>query len=341
MSQILNNINEHIKEGKFYEASQMYKGLIVRYSQNKLDSSCQLTIKGIKTMFQHSKLVLSSELATTLVRDVFTKLKIPLDRKISLGPNKEMTSLQLILEIVRLYTNYKQKQALNDDELEAYTDFLRHAVKYTANYRQENIAGEKQEDEQGEPVLHFELAKTYQQCKEYKKSSSQYLKITEPVAFAEMLYEWAKEAEKQSGNNREYDLFITRALLQLLSNGPARVSEANTLFKEYTSLYEKDTGKELKSPLIHFDRFLLLAAERKNAALFNHLEKSYETVLKRDPKFKSLLKQVADKIFGIKKGDDSMLGMINSLMDSFMRDSRSQPSNSHSNNVLSLDDMVD
>ena len=125
MSQILNSINEQIKDGKFYEAQQMYKGLVMRYAKsNKLDMSCQLAVKGIRTMFQQGKAALASELGVILVRDVFDKTSVPLDQQIQLSATTKLSAVELIEQVIQLFP-----ESDNEDDQQAKITFIKTAVK--------------------------------------------------------------------------------------------------------------------------------------------------------------------------------------------------------------------
>lgn len=357
MSSILENINSHINEGKFYEASQMYKVLIMRYAKNgKLDTSIQLAIKGIKTMFQSKKVALSSEIAYTLVKDVLEKYEFKMDQVVRFSATLQLTVLQILSDIVKMYNDCG---LLENGELESKVRFLKAAVIFSAAKNKsaatdttENTASDQSTStkkkksesasasDQGEPSLHLVLAKTYEQLGDYKKANTQFIRSHDMNEYAKMLIHWSLDSrqalitlqqapasesdddEKQQKTLQtlllnEDDLLLTRSLLQVILGTNSHL-EAKQLFDAYLKLFKQEMGADLKKPLIQFDRFLLLAVEKKNYDLLNKSMKSYEQELSRDSKIQDLLKNVTSNVFGIKVADNSMAGMLNSMLGSLM-----------------------
>lgn len=362
MSQIFANINEHIQEGKFYEASQMYKVLIMRYAKNqKLDTSVQLSIKGIKTFFSVKKVALASELAHTLVVDILQKYDKHMDSVIKLSAQLELTVQQILEDIVRMYTDAGQ---LEKDDLDSKVKFLKAAVIFSSssaknrNNEEEKNSSENGEEsnkkkkekseqgsasDQGTPSLHLALAQTYEQLNDFKKANTQYVRSHDMIPYAKLLMKWTIDSknkfetllrENQNHPNFEEDedlqkqlrsllmnqedLLLTRSVLQVILSTRSH-TEAKLLFDSFLSLFKQVTnGMELKRPLVQFNRFLLLAVEKKNYDLLNKSIKSYEQELSRDPKIHEYLKSVSSVVFGVKVVDNSMAGMLNSMLGSLM-----------------------
>lgn len=95
-----------------------------------------------------------------------------------------------------------------------------------------------------------------------------YLEAFKPTEFAAFLHTWAGD-----GYESERDLFLARAVLQLLCLGNMR--DANAVRNEYYRLAGADAAaaagavgnKALDTPLCHFLRFLLLTLEVRKHCL--------------------------------------------------------------------------
>ena len=123
-----------------------------------------------------------------------------------------------------------------------------------------------------------------------------------------MLWEWSCKGYKS-----ERDLFITRAVLQLLSLENLR--DANAVFEAFNDKLAKKKVV-LDSPLMNFTRFLLLTCERDAQPLFLMLQQKYAPSLARDESFSTYMTYIGQKFFGIQP-PPSMAGMLQNMMGMF------------------------
>lgn len=114
-----------------------------------------------------------------------------------------------------------------------------------------------------------------------------FLEARAPGEFAALLLAWAGE----QGYAGERDLFLARAVLQLLCLGSMR--DANELRDAFLASTPLDT------PLAHFTRFLLLTLERDARPLFTMLCDKYAKALERDPSLKPYLTTIGARYYGI------------------------------------------
>ena len=118
-----------------------------------------------------------------------------------------------------------------------------------------------------------------------------------------LLHAWALR-----GYRSERDLFLARAALQMLSAGS--LGDANAMRDEFLRL-----GGPLESPLAHFVKFLLLAAERDAQPLFLALVDKYRAALQgRDPDLLELAQIVGQRFFGVQPPRNPMQDMMASML---------------------------
>jgi golgi to ER traffic protein 4 len=151
------------------------------------------------------------------------------------------------------------------------------------------------------------LAQEYFKENDYVQAHKHFSRASSPEAHASMIFDWSL-----SGNDSEKDLFITRALLQLLC--VSDVKEAKYFFEEYVKLHcEVDETFNSKSPLLNFCRFLMLSIEKKNLELFQMLQDKYEFHLQRDQHFSKYLKGIGAEHFGMVQSESGLGGLFASL----------------------------
>lgn len=154
-----------------------------------------------------------------------------------------------------------------------------------------------------------------------------------------MLYQWSLK-----GYPSERDIFLTRAILQLLCSAEGMITEVslndpikNTYIRDCRVIYDiylklhhendnsfMNTG-EAVPPLINFCRILLLAITKKNVKLFEMLIMDtdvYTEALKRDDLFLSkYLPKIAKIYFGMNKFflETSSTGGSSNILNSLLQ----------------------
>jgi hypothetical protein len=149
--------------------------------------------------------------------------------------------------------------------------------------------------------------------KEYKEANMQYSKSNVANEHAEMVHEWA-----QKGFTSEYDLFITRSVLQYVSSQSTNiprvlclknVNHARALYDHYLTLTSETQDG---TPLLNFVKFLFVALDKKSPPLYQFITQKYNPALKRDGEFDGLVKNIGELYFGVKQ-DTGFAGLFNSF----------------------------
>ncbi|KAF0979025.1 hypothetical protein FDP41_002095 [Naegleria fowleri] len=292
------------EEGKFYEGQQMFVVLYNKtYKQEKYDKCAQILLSGINKMHQYKQVALMIDLAKYLV-SMFTKMDASTTHKYAIKDD-QIAAIDIIKHVIELYHELEDNAPKED--IQRMIGFLEKVVTWSAQSQVPKIS-----DNHGEPFIHMELGKLYFTLGNYEESNKNFLKSNSPDEFSAMISEWMKKGEKS-----EFDLFITRAVLQLLCAKKEEMAR-----KVYKLLIEK-TEKETATPLLNFVKFLLLSIEKNNLALFTYITNKYQSELtRRDASFKELYTdKIASIYFGVKsaKSQTGLSSMINSLFSSMMK----------------------
>ena len=200
--QLLHDIQQQVQLGKYYEAQQMYKGMSDKFlHKKKFDKSVHILVTGTRVMMEKKQATLALELANSMI-EVFEKCEncALLEPKWQISKNVSMNALELIEAIANLFPMVCAERAL----------FLKEAISWSAKCLKTQETGGMT---QGEPSLHTMLANTFRAGKVYSEAHKQYSLSESPNEHAEFLFEWALE-----GHPHERDLFITRAVLQYVSD---------------------------------------------------------------------------------------------------------------------------
>ncbi|KAG2382542.1 hypothetical protein C9374_005122 [Naegleria lovaniensis] len=292
------------EDGKFYEAQQMFVVLYNKtYKQEKYDKCAQILLSGINKMHQYKQVALMIDLAKYLV-SMFSKMDAPTTHKYAIKDD-QITAIDIVKHVIDLY--HELEDTVPKEDIQRMIGFLEKVVTWSAQSQVPKIS-----DNHGEPFVHMELGKLYFKLGNYEESNKNFLKSNSAEEFADMISEWMKKGEKS-----EFDLFITRVVLQLLCAKKEELAR-----KVYKLLIEK-TEKEATTPLLNFVKFLLLSIEKSNLALFTFITNKYQSELtRRDASFKELYTdKIASIYFGIKssKSQTGLGSMINSIFSSMMK----------------------
>lgn len=135
--------------------------------------------------------------------------------------------------------------------------------------------------------------------------------------FGNFLHDWSTK----EGYALERDLFVTRAVLQLLCLG--NMKDANALRDEFVRLeteyctMNNQSSLCLETPLMHFTKFLLLTLERDAKPLFLTLIDKYEPSLKRDSNFLDYLQTIGYRYYRISPPKSGLDNMMDAMMGMF------------------------
>lgn len=114
------------------------------------------------------------------------------------------------------------------------------------------------------------------------------------------------------GYAREVDLFLARGALMLLSSRNLR--DAQAFYDAYLArVAEGGRSESVDTPLAHFVKFTLLAAQREARPLWGVLCDKYSPSLNRDAALAQLVTSVGTAIFGVRPPPspmDNIMGML-------------------------------
>ncbi|TMW69322.1 hypothetical protein Poli38472_001478 [Pythium oligandrum] len=276
-------LEEQLAKGDFYGALQMYKTLFMRHLKGEpgvpqQQQAIDLALEAALNLIKHDQNTAAAEMGNLLV-SVYTEHHWKVDE----------TSKDRIRKINAAFVTKPQFSA-------DLAVFLKNAVKWSST------EGSRK---RGDPELQLLLARAHRQAGELTLSAKHFLHAENPVEFADMLFEWSKQ-----GYPSEYDLYIARVVLQLLSLENLR--DANKVYDEYTAK-SKQAGRNLDLPLYNFLRFLLLTLERDALPLFQMLQERYALALNRDPALRNYMSAIGQKFYGLqppRSGLSSLLEMF-------------------------------
>jgi hypothetical protein len=275
---VLKKLEKRIEDGDYYEALQMYKTLHDRHvSNSNYEEAEKLVVSGSLTLLKMKQLSAATELALVLM-ELFKTSKKPVDEE----------SRATVMRISNGYTPGPEQLS-----------FLKAALKWSVT------AGSRA---RGDPELRMLLAHAAKECGDFAGASQQYLFADEPEEFAALLWEWSGK-----GYASERDLFVARAVLQLLSLENLR--DANLVFEGFKARAEKK-GVKLDTPLMNFIRFLLVTCERDAPPLFQMLRQRYAPSLAREESFQTYLQLIGQKFFNIQP-PPNMGSMLSNMMKMF------------------------
>jgi len=280
---VLKRLEASVKEGKYYDAQQMYKTLYHRYSgQQKYQDVKNLLISGAYTMLQYGQYNQGSELGLLLL-ETYNKTRTKPTSE-NFGP---------ILNIFALFPDQ------NTEAKAAKETMMKEAIRWSI---------EQGDNKFGTPELHTAFAISYQRQKEFGKSLKHFVKGNDPKQFANMLAEWSSETYPG-----ERDLLISRAVLQYLclSNLKDAIVVYDVSMSLVSSLAKSPT------PLINYIRFLLLTLQRDAVPLFEMLRKKYKPSIERDPDFQIYLDHIALVFYNVQP-PKGMGNVFENLLKSFM-----------------------
>ncbi|KAF4393601.1 hypothetical protein F8388_023405 [Cannabis sativa] len=183
------------------------------------------------------------------------------------------------------------------------SSFLKAAIRWSAEFGAPR---------NGSPELHVMLAEyIYSESPEVDMTrvSNHFIRGNNPKKFASVLVNFMGKCYPG-----EDDLAISRAILMYLSSGNLR--DANQLIDEIKSQVEDRQLDLPHSDLIQFITFLLQTLQRDALPLFNMLKVKYKSCIDRDPSFKELLDDIAEKFYGVRRRNplQGMFGDIFKMM---------------------------
>lgn len=265
VSRVLEKLEKSVRDGKFYEAHQMYRSLYHRYlALVKYKELKDMLYNGSILFLERDQQLSGSDLGILLV-DVLEKSK---------DTDCESWSPKLT----------KIFRQINSSTPERDT-FLAHAIRWSSKG-----------STHGHPLLHRNVAIVYWEEKCYAQARHHFIYSQDGKGCAKLLIEF----QRSQGFKDEADLFIAQTVLQYLCL--KNKSTANQTFTSYTEQHPSilRSGPPYLLPLLNFIWFLLQAIESQKLQTFAVLCEQYEPSLKRDPCYVQYLDKIGQIFFGLK-----------------------------------------
>lgn len=298
---VLEKLEDRISAGDHYGALQMYKTLYSRHvNALEFTKATSMALAALNGLIKYKQVSEATEMGLLLIESFYFPDSAggKGSAKTVVAPAPPASSSCLVslrdgkVMIKEINEAYETQECIGLE----LAKVLKAAVVWTSK---------KGDRKRGDPEIQLLVAKAYEKAADYVSASKHYLHAEKPVDFSNMLIDWAN-----LGMNSERDLFLARAVLQLLCVENLR--DANivyTTFLENTRL----TGKAFDTPLVHFLRFLLLTVERDALPLFQMLQQRYAPSLQRDDSFMHYMVVIGEKYFGLKPrqtGIGALMGML-------------------------------
>ncbi|KAM9958284.1 hypothetical protein ACTFIW_001146 [Dictyostelium discoideum] len=275
---VLANLEAKFTEGNYYDILQSYKALYNRFSTQKKYKETVTLLESGCNKFLEYKQWNCAADLAKLLIECYKNFKIQYSDE-----SKE--------PIIKIFKNFK-------GECAGKISFMRDAIEWSSK---------NGGDSKGSEEFHTLLAITLSEEGDYIDAQKHFIFGNDYFSFCEMLKNWTEDVDEE-----EKDLYITRAIFGLL---------CLKKLKQASDLYNLFTTKVIKgdpSPLLNFDRFLLLTLERDALPLFNLLRQKYERSLKRDPQFKKFLDQIANIFYNVPiQSGGGLGGMLSNLLSGF------------------------
>lgn len=278
-----------LESGDYYAALQLYRTIVKRkVDSGALEDACALLVSGASILCKHGKASEALDLADVLVKTVCVPTQ-PLSRGV----------IDTAITICSCTPPVAVGGGLR---------FIKAAIKWAVN-----APLTPEDDGEGSTLradriaqLHLAAAKLAVSggTEFYSNAQRHFLEAAAPTEFAAFLLSWSS-----GGYKTERDLFLARAVLQLLALGNLR--DANAVREHFT---RPDGGVVLDTPLSNFLRFLLLTLERDARPLFETLQEKYAPSIARDPSFREYLQAIGQRFYRIAVPQSGMAAMMKNMM---------------------------
>jgi len=268
-------LDECLRDSKFYEAQQLYQSIYFRLSgRKKFEEASTLLVDGALKLIQYNQLPGAAHL---------THLLLECYRKANFSPESEC--IEPVMRISAAFGKATQDVATRG----LHIRFLKSVLKWSV-VAPGGIPN-------GSATLHAALIALYLESEDFGRAHKHYLRSNQPEQHAKMLTAW-----RHKGYRSEQDLLICRAVLEYLCLED--VQAAKTVFKSYQDICQ------LSSPLIHFIEFVLLTVERDAGPLFEMLRQKYAISIARDSAFTAYLDKIGELFFDIQAPPSLLDGLF-------------------------------
>ena len=275
-----------LASGDTYGALQTYRTIIKRkLDGGSLPQARDLLVDGAAALFAHGKAAEGLDLGDMLLKTLLV------------GAPLDAASVDAVGAVAGGVPP-------GPDNAKAKAAFLRSATKWAS-------AAPGAAEPANAPLLAKLHALTASACEAcgpefYADAQRHYLEAESPVEFAAFLAKWAA-----TGNAREADLFVVRAVLQLLCLGDLAGAHALAAAAGWEP-------RPRPTPASNFVRFLLLTLERDAAPLLRQLRTAYAPLLSSDPELDELVGAVGRRFYGASFAPAPRASGLESMMASMM-----------------------
>jgi len=238
------------EEGDYYQAEQLLKTFHKRLnSQNKFEQSSKLLIEGATILFQHGKGAAGSSVCV----DLLDTWKVE-------GKTPDAENIKIMCSLFEQFP---------ENGFESQQRLLRAILNWIKDSEKDCDAPELN------TMMNTCAAKVYLKKGNYSESSKYHLRaggLTQ--SHANLIQKWSA-----SSSALEKDFFIVRVILQYLCLRNPK--DACAFMKHFPHLNDKNA-----TPCANFLRFFLTAVlMKKSVALYQHVIKNYDPLIKADSDF--------------------------------------------------------
>eukprot|EP01084_Bolivina_argentea_P257401 433665_1 len=286
-------MKKKFEQHKYYEGQQMLKTLYSRLlNQNKYDQASKLLSEGALILMGHKKTKESVEITNDLIN---LWKQHPSDQSLN---NKRSTLLHDLFCMI----------PQNDEQ--CISDFMRYVLEWIAELKKSNATNKQaliQIDMNMMP-LYKSYGINLWNIKNYYRASTALVRTKDIPKMVDMFAEWS-----QLSSSKETPYYITRIVLQYLC-----VGNINGCRQFIQSVCPRDDvrGPSFRNPLENFCDLLCESIERKSVVLYNVVLKTYEPLIKLDPKLIHLLQRAGNRCLGIPlpRNSGGLIGNLLSLL---------------------------
>lgn len=287
-------LRNSLTEGQPYDGQQMFKTIYHRFrAQKKLQDCYKLLEEGARLQLQEGQLNCGVELAQMLV-EAYVRDNASCSRD----------NMQRVLYIIDAFPRPQTHTDGNNDAVEQCTKVTLAAIKWAKRHNNATTTVQK---------LHDKLAAYMWECHGWRglgQVSQHYIRGKDMTGFAAALAQSVGE-----GNPEEEDLFVVRAVLQLLAVGKGngldeKLEDAHELLQSYESMMRRGLPD---TPIMHFINLLIKALEHRSLKLAEMLQTTYSVSLAREAQLSGLLQRIKQVYLGA-QSSGGMQEMMSSML---------------------------
>jgi len=291
------SLESKFSEGNYYDLLQSYKALYFRFSAQKKYKETVNLLVSGTLNFLKYEQYSCAAELAKNLVETYKNFQTPY-------------SVESKVNIIKIFKEFKGEDSAGK------VAFMRDAIDWSSKFGS---------DSKGSPEFHTLLANSLTKDGDFIDAQKHYIFGDSPQDFSDMLKTWSAEADEE-----EKDLFITRAVFGYL---------CIKNLKYASELYQNSLTwlKETNTPLLNFDRYLLLTLERDALPLFNTLRQKYSIALKRDPQFSKYLDQIANIYYKVPVQNSSPFSFLTDILGGLVGGGSGNSNSNNNSNSNSMD----